>query len=97
MPERKTTLIALLLIALAGCDAGAEGRRAYREGRFEEAHGRARLVQTEPHEALRHFVEMHRSASGPKGSFMTPELQRFFGALLDLPESAIHLLYNSFL
>ncbi len=39
MPERTTTLIALLLsLALAGCDAGAAGRRAYGEGRFEDAH-----------------------------------------------------------
>lgn len=42
MPERteKAALTALLLLALAlaGCDGGGEARRAYEQGRFEEAH-----------------------------------------------------------
>ncbi len=67
-----------------------EARRKTR--RFAEAYGTARLTRTTERDALAPFTEMHRAAAGPKGSFMTPALERFFGALLGIPGAVIHFL-----
>lgn len=65
-----------------------ETRRKSR--RFADAFGPARLVSS--WEGFGVFVAMHRAAAGPKGGFMTSEVEGFFADLGRLPETVLHLL-----
>jgi len=53
--------------------------------RFEADYGSPHLARTDGPDAVRLFVDMHRTASGDKGSFMTPEVGELFA---DLHETA---------
>lgn len=58
--------------------------------RFVETFGEPRLVRGPS--GLERFVSMHRASGGEKGGFMTPEMERFFGALLDLDGAVLDAL-----
>lgn len=77
-------------LAALGSKQRHETRRKMR--RFTETHGPARITRATDRTALARFAEMHRSAPGPKGLFLTPALESFFGSLLEVPGAGIHLL-----
>ena len=63
--------------------AGLHGKQRHevrrKRRRFEEHAGSPSLVRDSS--ALSWFATMHRAAPGDKGSFMTPEMETFFGSL----------------
>ncbi len=60
--------------------------------RFVDILGEPRLVRDR--QRFGEFVAMHRSAEGRKGRFMTPEMEKFFAELLNLPEATLDLLVD---
>jgi len=59
--------------------------------RFEAEFGEISIVQRGV-EALDEFCEMHRSSQGDKGTFMTGDMQEFFGDLIRHADASIHTL-----
>ncbi len=57
--------------------------------RFDAEFGETHIV-TGGADAVDRFCEMHRQSSGEKGSFMTPEMERFFGDLAMKANAVIH-------
>jgi CelD/BcsL family acetyltransferase involved in cellulose biosynthesis len=49
--------------------------------RFEDQLGTATLERRSGADAVSLFADLHRRSSGDKGSFMTPEIEKFFDAL----------------
>lgn len=99
--EHRTTDDAVTAVVDVPADTGAwlqglakkerhEVRRKLR--RFEELLGEARLERRSDPAALGGFAEMHRSAAGAKGGFMTPEREAFFSDLVDHAGAVIDLL-----
>ena len=61
--------------------------------RFHELHGLPKLVTTTgPGSGFARFVEMHRNSAGPKGTFMTLQMEKLFAALAGQPGWQIDLL-----
>jgi CelD/BcsL family acetyltransferase involved in cellulose biosynthesis len=58
--------------------------------RFEETFGEARLVRGA--DGFPAFVQMHRSAEGRKGTFMSAGMESFFRGLLDMDGSVVDVL-----
>lgn len=77
-------------LAMIGKKERHETRRKRR--RFEAEIGEPRLQRVAGPEAVRMFGEMHRKASGDKGHFMTPPMERFFAALHERAGAVIDLL-----
>lgn len=77
-------------LALIGKKERHETRRKRR--RFEAEIGEPRLSRIAGAEAIRSFADMHRKASGDKGHFMTPEMERFFAALHERAGAVIDVL-----
>jgi len=65
-------------LALLGKKQRHETRRKAR--RFGEILGPPRLVREAGDAAVTRFAEMHRLADGPKGTFMSPEMEALFTA-----------------
>ncbi|HSG79320.1 MAG TPA: GNAT family N-acetyltransferase [Acidimicrobiia bacterium] len=65
---------------LEGLDKKQRHEVRRKRRRFDEAFGGAHVERSA--DALGTFVDMHRSASGDKGEFMTDDMARFFEALL---------------
>ena len=61
--------------------------------RFAEESGAPPTLRRE-RGALDVFVAMHRSAGGDKGAFMTPEMEGFFGSLLETAGAVIDVLHD---
>ena len=59
-------------------DAAADPER---RRRFENELGPATVERRTGQEVVALFAELHRQAAGEKGSFMTPEIEKFFAAL----------------
>ena len=57
--------------------------------RYEEAMGGIEITASGV-SALGRFGDLHRTAPGAKGSFMTPEMEAFFGSLLRDADAIIH-------
>jgi CelD/BcsL family acetyltransferase involved in cellulose biosynthesis len=68
-----------------------EVRRKHR--RFAEESGAPPALRRDPG-ALDVFVAMHRSAAGDKGAFMTLEMERFFGSLIEIAGAVIDVLHD---
>ena len=79
---------------LASLDAKDRHEVRRKRRRFESALGPGRLVAA-GREGLAAFAAMHRAAAGPKGGFLTPELEAFFGDLLAIPGARLDLLAGS--
>jgi CelD/BcsL family acetyltransferase involved in cellulose biosynthesis len=58
--------------------------------RYEASLGEPEL--SEGRDYFDQFVALHRSAMGDKGGFMTEEMEAFFAALLELPETRLDVL-----
>ena len=69
-----------------------ETRRKHR--RFSEILGEPHLRRTSGAEALARFAEMHRKASGDKGTFMTPEMEQYFARLHVASDAHFDFLYG---
>jgi len=76
---------------LAGLDGKERHEVRRKRRRFEAAFGPGRLVPAGPH-GLAAFAALHRAASGAKGGFLTPEMEGFFRALLEIPGARLDLL-----
>ena len=77
-------------LAMIGKKERHETRRKRR--RFEAEIGEPRLERRMGAEAVRLFADMHRKASGDKGHFMTPPMERFFAALHERAGAVIDVL-----
>lgn len=62
-----------------------------KQRRFREACGDARLVDAGP-DGLGAFAELHRASPGPKGGFLSEQMEEFFGDLLGLPGARLEFL-----
>jgi len=75
--------------------AGLSGKERHevrrKRRRFESARGPGRLAEAGS-SGLAAFAAMHRSAAGPKGGFLTPDMERFFADLLEIEGAQLHLL-----
>lgn len=69
-----------------------EVRRKLR--RFEEAGGVPRPERGEGIDAVHTFCEMHRSAGGEKGEFMTEEMERYFTSLHERAGGVVDILFG---
>jgi len=58
--------------------------------RYESARGAPEFATGREH--LDDFVGLHRSSAGDKGDFMTDQMERFFGELLQLPTARLDVL-----
>jgi CelD/BcsL family acetyltransferase involved in cellulose biosynthesis len=76
---------------LAGLDGKARHEVRRKRRRFEAAHGAARL-ESAGGAGLAAFAAMHRAAVGPKGGFLTGEMEAFFGDLLGIEGARLELL-----
>lgn len=77
---------------LAGLDGKQRHEVRRKRRRFEEQAGSPTLVRDPS--ALPWFASMHRAAPGDKGTFMTGEMEGFFGALVDLAGGAVDVLVD---
>ena len=59
---------------------------------FIDALGEPQLERRSDNAALAHFFELHRAASGEKGSFMRPEREAFFADLVRRTGATVELL-----
>ena len=62
--------------------------------RFEAMLGKPRIERTDDAGAVAVFADMHRRASGDKGSFMTDDMEAFFGELQAKAGGAIDFVYG---
>ena len=69
-----------------------ETRRKRR--RFVEILGEPRLERTAGADAISRFAEMHRTAAGDKGTFMTDDMERYFLSLHSGADGLVDFLYG---
>ncbi len=77
---------------LALLDAKQRHELRRKRRRFEEQAGIPSLVRYD--NALEGFAAMHRTATGEKGEFMTPDMESFFGSLVTDAGGVIDLLLD---
>ncbi|MBP1632578.1 MAG: family N-acetyltransferase [Acidobacteria bacterium] len=76
---------------LAGLDGKERHELRRKQRRFAAAHGAGRLVEA-GRAGLGIFTALHRAARGPKGGFLTEEMEAFFADLLGLEGARLDLL-----
>ena len=76
---------------LAGLDGKERHELRRKQRRFAAARGEGRLVDA-GRAGLGTLAAMHRAAPGPKGGFLTAEMESFFADLLDLEGARLELL-----
>jgi len=76
---------------LAGLDGKERHELRRKQRRFAAVHGAGRLVEAGT-AGLGVFAALHRSARGPKGGFLTEEMEAFFRDLLGLEGARLDLL-----
>lgn len=76
---------------LAGLDGKERHELRRKQRRFSAVYGAGHLVEA-GRAGLGAFSALHRAARGPKGSFLTEEMEAFFADLLDVEGACLDLL-----